>query len=148
MHKRAYNTQGQSLVEIALVLPALIVLFLGIAEVGFYLFSHVQVANAARAGARYGSLCRLNNNCLGGSGLADLREVVESAVHAEGRSLRMNGTNTKVEVQPVLSALPQVGAPITVTVTYTHSSPFMSHLIPMFPAEIPVQHSVVMDFDK
>lgn len=148
MPKQAYYQHGQSLVEIALTLPILVILFFGIAEVGFYLFSHVQVANATRAGARYGSLCRLNNNCLGGSGLADLTEVVELAVYTEGEALHMSAANTQVEVQPVLSALPQVGTPITVTVIYTHSSFLISELIPMFPDEIPVQHSVVMDFDK
>lgn len=143
MRKRTWCPPGQSLVEVALTLPVLVILFLGIAEVGFFLYSHVQVANATRAGARYGSLCRLNNNCL-----PDLTDVVESAVYAEGESLHMSATNTQVVVQPALIALPQVGAPITVTVTYTHSSPLISELIPMFPDEIPVQHTVVMDFDK
>ena len=150
MRKQANGPRGQSLVEIALTLPLLVILFFGIVEVGFYLFAHVQVANATRSGARYGSLCRLNHNCLGdpSASLTDLTEVVETAVYAEGESLQMSGTNTLVEVQPVLSVVPQAGTPITVTVTYTHTSPVISELIPMFPHEIPVQHSVVMDFDK
>jgi Flp pilus assembly protein TadG len=149
MHKRSSLEQGQSLVEIALVLPVLVILLLGIAEVGFLLFSHVQVANATRAGARYGSLCRFNDNCLGSPGLADLTAVVETAVLAENQTLKMNGTNTVVNVQPAsLGSLPVVGTPITVTVTYTHSSIFVSNLVPMFPSEIPIQHTVVMHFDK
>ncbi|MCB0195422.1 MAG: pilus assembly protein [Anaerolineae bacterium] len=143
-----HSKRGQSLVEVALTLPVLVILFFGIAELGFFLFSHVQVANATRVGARHGSLCRLNNNCLGEPGLANLTEVVESAVYDEGQALHMSGTNTQVAVQPVLSALPQVGTPITVTVTYTHSSFLISDLMPMFPDDIPVQHSVIMDFDK
>lgn len=149
MQKRLCNKEGQSLVEVALVLPALVILLLGIAEVGFLLFSHVQVANATRAGARYGSLCRLNHNCLGSPGLPDLNAVVESAVFSEAQALKMNGTNTIVNVQPTgLITMPVVGTPITVTVTYSHSSPFISNLVPMFPAQIPVRHTVVMHFDK
>jgi len=52
-------------------------------------------------------------------------------------------------VQPAsLPAIPAVGDPITVTVTYTHSSPFISNFVPMFPAQIPVRHTLVMHFDK
>jgi hypothetical protein len=40
------------------------------------------------------------------------------------------------------------GTPITVTVTYTHTPPFVSNFVPMFPADLPIQHRVVMRFDK
>jgi Flp pilus assembly protein TadG len=144
---RLLTKRGQSLVEIALVLPVLLILFLGIAEVGFFLFSHVQVANAARAGARYGTLCKMNANCDGGTEYADFTGVVESAVLNEASALDMNGGNTIVNVQPdpmVIAA----GTTITVTVTYTHTSPFVSHFIPMFPAELPVRHSVIMNLSN
>ena len=139
--------RGNSLVETALVLPSLLILFLGMLEVGFFLFSHVQVANAAREGARYGSLCRLQGNC------DQLTAVVKTTVFAEAQFLNMtdaaSGGNTTVLVQPAtLTGVPAVGAPITVTVTYKHSSPFVSNLVPMFPAQIPIRHSLVMHFDK
>jgi Flp pilus assembly protein TadG len=142
MQKQSFSRQGQSLVEVALVLPVLIVLFLGIAEVGLFLFAHVQVANATRAGARDGSLCRLNANC------ANLTTTVESAVFAETQTLNMNGGNTSIGVQWSGHVPPEVGTPITVTVTYTHTSPFISNFVPMFPSELPVRHAVVMHFDK
>jgi Flp pilus assembly protein TadG len=143
MTKKLFKSRGQSLVEIALVLPILIILFLGIAEVGFFLFSHVQVANAARAGARTGSLCRLTDNC------ATLNTVVQSAVFSEAQSLKMNGSNTLVKTQPTNPGVnPAVGTPITVTVTYTHTSPFISNFVPMFPQKLPIQHQVVMRFDR
>ncbi len=130
--------QGQSLVEIALILPALLILFLGIAEVGFFLFAHVQVANATRAGARHGTLCRMNNDC------ANLTTIVETGVLAEAQTL-MNGSNTNVNVQPDPVPIPlAAGTPITVTVTFTHTPPFISGFVPMFPAELPIQHRVVM----
>lgn len=143
MAKRSIQEQGQSLVEIALVVPILLVLFLGIAEVGFFLFSHVQVANATRSGARVGSLCRLNENC------ATLSTAVQNAVYAEAQSLKMNGSNAKVVTLPANpGTTPAIGTPITVTVTYTHTSPFISQLVPMFPKQLPIQHQVVMRFDR
>jgi Flp pilus assembly protein TadG len=143
MAKRSIQESGQSLVEIALVVPILLVLFLGIAEVGFFLFSHVQVANATRAGARAGSLCRLYKNC------ATLTTEVQSAVYTEASSLKMSGSNTKVVTLPTNpGTTPAVGTPITVTVTYTHTSPFISQFVPMFPKQLPIQHQVVMRFDR
>jgi len=147
MHKRSAIERGSSLVEVALVLPVLMILFLGIVEVGFLLFAHVQVANATREGARTGSLCRLNHNC------ATLTDAVKASVFAEAQVLEMTdadgGGNTAVVVQPAtLASIPGVGDPITVTVTYSYSSPFVSNFVPMFPAHIPVQHRLVMHFDK
>lgn len=147
MQKRLVKEQGNSLVEVALALPVLLVLFLGIVEVGFILLAHVQVANAAREGARQGSLCRLNDTC------DALTNVVKSTVFSEAQWLEMtdiaSGGNTQVIVQPPsLASIPSVGDPITVTVTYNHTSPFVSNFVPMFPAQLPIQHTLVMHFDR
>jgi Flp pilus assembly protein TadG len=147
MQRHLPTEKGQSVVEAALVLPVLLVLLLGIAEVGFFLLAQVQVTNATREGARYGSLCRLNHNC------ATLADAVKLTVLTEAQLLDMTdadtGGNTQVEVQPPsLSSIPSVGDPITVTVTYNHSTPFVSNLVPMFPAQLPIQHTVIMHFDK
>ncbi len=147
MQKQPGGHRGQSLVEAALVLPILIILFLGIAEVGLFMFAQVQVTNATREGARNGSLCRLNHTC------TDLTNAVRSAVFSEAQFLHMSDSgsnrNTTVTVDPpVLTTAPLVGVPITVTVVYTYSSPFISNFVPMFPATMPIQHSVVMNFDK
>lgn len=46
---------GQALVELAFVLPILILLVIGVIEIGRYLYIGILVSNAARAGAAYGS---------------------------------------------------------------------------------------------
>jgi Flp pilus assembly protein TadG len=145
--KRSANERGSSLVEVALVLPVLLVLFLGIVEVAFLLFAHVQVANATREGARHGSLCRLHGNC------DSLTDVVKTTVLGEAQFLNMtdadSGGNTTVVVQPSsLASAPPVGDPITVTVTHNYSPPFVSNFVPMFPSQIPVEHTLIMRFDK
>lgn len=147
MSLQLLKARGQSLVEVALVLPVLVILFLGIAEVGFFLYAHVQISNATREGARQASLCRLNANCFGVG--FTLQDTVETAVFAEARSLQLSTANSSVSVQPDnLTMVPAVGEPLTVTVTYTHTPPFISDFVPMFPSHIPVQHYVVMHFDK
>lgn len=142
MQKQHFNEQGQSMVEIALLLPILLILFLGIAEVGFFLFTHVQVAGAARAGTRDGTLCKL---VIDGNDCTSLNTIVTSGVYAEAPALNMDGINTTITVTaPTIDA----GEPITVTVQYNHTSPFISNLVPMFPAQIPVEHTVIMNFSN
>lgn len=51
--RRAAREAGQELVEFALILPLLLLLLLGIIEVGRLVFSYNTIANAAREGARY-----------------------------------------------------------------------------------------------
>ena len=47
--------RGQTLVEMALVIPMLLLLLLGIIEIGRYAELSILVANAARAGVQYGA---------------------------------------------------------------------------------------------
>ena len=46
---------GQALIELAIVLPFLLVLALGLIEVGRYAYISILVGNASRAGAAYGA---------------------------------------------------------------------------------------------
>ena len=51
-----HGRRGQNLVEVALVLPIMVIMMLGIVEFGFLYFARGSVDNAAREGARYGSI--------------------------------------------------------------------------------------------
>jgi Flp pilus assembly protein TadG len=46
---------GQALVELALVVPILLLLALGVIEIGRYAYIAILIGNAARAGAAYGA---------------------------------------------------------------------------------------------
>jgi Flp pilus assembly protein TadG len=50
-----HSEAGQSLVETALLLPLLVTILLGGAEVAQVAYAAIEVANAARAGAQYGT---------------------------------------------------------------------------------------------
>ena len=54
--QRLRTCRGQSLVEFALVLPLMVTVMLGIVDFGFVFFVRGSVENAAREGARYGSI--------------------------------------------------------------------------------------------
>src|SRR5439155_10491939 len=51
-----HGRRGQNLVEVALVLPILVIMMLGIVEFGFIYFVWGSVDNAVREGARYGAI--------------------------------------------------------------------------------------------
>jgi len=55
------GAQGQGLVEFALVLPLLILLILGIAEMGFALYNYLTLATANREGVRLASRARYDD---------------------------------------------------------------------------------------
>ncbi|MCR4405955.1 MAG: pilus assembly protein [Anaerolineae bacterium] len=48
------KNRGQSVVELALVLPIMLVIVVGLVEIGSILFTQMTVTNAAREGARFG----------------------------------------------------------------------------------------------
>jgi Flp pilus assembly protein TadG len=85
---REKRAGGQSLVEVALILPMLALLLIGAVEFGFLLYAQVQVANAAREAARAGSLYRstrytyadTKKNCDGAIAGWSLQNVVDQAV--------------------------------------------------------------------
>jgi Flp pilus assembly protein TadG len=47
-----HDERGQSLVELAIILPALLLLLLGILQIGFLFFTQVGLTNAAREASR------------------------------------------------------------------------------------------------
>jgi Flp pilus assembly protein TadG len=48
------SARGQSLVELALTLPLLILILIGLLDLGRMLIAYVTIQNAAREGAHYG----------------------------------------------------------------------------------------------
>lgn len=57
MKRESHNSpeRGQAMLEVALLLPMLLILALGVIELGRYAYIGILVGNAARAGAAYGA---------------------------------------------------------------------------------------------
>jgi len=60
---RAHGARGQSLVEFALVLVPLLLLILGVIQFGLIFNSYVTMTNAAREGARTGTIYLYDRGC-------------------------------------------------------------------------------------
>lgn len=72
--------RGQSLVEFALTLPIVLMLLMGIVDLGFVLHAHVQVAGACYEGARQGSLFPGNVNDFSDQNDTAREQAVRAAV--------------------------------------------------------------------
>ena len=55
-NNRGWRERGQELVEFALVIPVVMMVIMAILEFGMLIFSYNTISNAAREGARYGSV--------------------------------------------------------------------------------------------
>ncbi len=96
------DERGQALLEMALVLPILILLLLGVVELGQVTYSYITVNNAARAGARVASV--------GGTD-SDIAAAVQQASPA------LTSADLTVNISPVQGSR-QSGQPVTVDVRY------------------------------
>jgi Flp pilus assembly protein TadG len=80
------SNTGQSLVELALMFPIFIILLIGAAEFGRLAYAAIEVSNAARAGASYGSLSRYR--------AADLSDIELAATQDAGNLTGVTATAT------------------------------------------------------
>jgi hypothetical protein len=86
------DERGVTLLETAIVLPMLLLLAIGLAEVGFLVIDQMAVANAAREGARVGAAAGPYEDATGTIDADDLilRSVEQALCHLEnGRAERV-----------------------------------------------------------
>lgn len=103
IRKLIKNKQGQALVELALVLPILILLIMGTIEFGRIFHSYLLITNAAREGARAGIV---------GSDDAAIRTTVKDV------SASLALTDNQINIEPVQGSRVR-GVPLTIQVNYS-----------------------------
>lgn len=106
--RRLREQRGQTAVEFALVAPVLIVLLLGIIQVGVAFHDYVTLTDAARAGARQAIVVRFN----GGDLTAAQQAVRNSASTLDQSQLGVSITDPSWTTS---------GSVVTVTTTYPYS---------------------------
>lgn len=110
------NKRGQSIVELALVLPLLILIVIGTMEFGGIFHSYLLITNASRQGTRAGII-----------GTDDT--TIRSTVKNDAVSLCL--TDSQITITPV-QAYRTSGVPLTVQVKYSVSliSPVLDAIVP------------------
>jgi hypothetical protein len=103
---RGFRDRGASLVEVGIILPVLILLAIGLSEIGFLVVDYLTVTNAAREGARTGAAAADYN--VGG---VDADDLILESVEEAACNLRF-GSLQKVRIfktdglgQPVPGAI-------------------------------------------
>ncbi len=109
------NQKGQSIVETALLLPLLLMLLVGLLDLGRAYYVIVALRDAADEGATYASIAP-----------TDVDGVRARAVEALGPLVSVNPNDISVETPQIVA-----GQPVTVTVHYNYqfyiplADPFM-----------------------
>lgn len=149
---------GQSAVEMALVLPLLLMLLLGMIVAVFMFYSYIQVTNAAREGARAGSVYRMTRTETGYS----LATTVQKAIFDSGTGQSALGflppTGSSFDVASDVSLTlvkpdgsagdlndPRPGDRLTVQVTYRYTVPIVAVALPVFPQPLVIVRRVMME---
>jgi Flp pilus assembly protein TadG len=102
---------GQAAAELALVLPVLAALLLGIAQFGIVFNNYITLTDATRAGARKAAVSRF---------VGDRGTSAEAAVRAAASNLKQTGPGGLiVDVEATNWKVP--GGEVTVTATYPYS---------------------------
>jgi len=107
---------GQAMVEMALILPLLLLLLIGTIEIGRVFGSHMVVGDLARQGARYGIV---------GYNDAQINNLLLS------ERAWLNESSLSITITPGFSSR-KAGDPLNVTVNYSTSllTPFFSGFFP------------------
>ena len=112
-----HHQLGQSLIEFALILPLFVLIVAGIFDLGRAFYSSITITNAAREGARYGTL-----NPDYSQGMCDTAwtEAANSGIDSTNSIVTLSCNNTVTcNTFGTGSAGCDHRNPITVTVTYT-----------------------------
>lgn len=110
------DKQGQALVELALVLPLLILLIMGTMEFGRIFHSYLLITNASREGARAGIISETDTQ---------IKTKVKDVTATLGL------TDTQITITPAPSSRAR-GVPLTVTVNYSLNliTPVLDMVVP------------------
>lgn len=139
--KRLHSNTGAALVEMAITIPALLLIFGGIAEFGLLFRTHEVTTNAAREGARLGALP--GNE---GSDYAVVRARVEAYLADAG--LTGPHTVTVVPETMPLGTGTLIATGTRVTISYTYSCRFLGPIAGLingsFASTINLQSSALM----
>ena len=108
------RSSGQGLVEFALILPVLILIFFGALDLGRAFHALIVITNAAREGARYGTLhADYTINNFNNIRSAAVNEAVNSGIVLNSSQVQVTCVNVDIVVGKC-----DRGEPITVTVQY------------------------------
>jgi Flp pilus assembly protein TadG len=147
---------GQSLVEVALMLPFLLLLLLGVIEIGRFLYIGILIGNAARAGVAYGTQSLVKSVDTAGITAAVVSDFQNNGPNVSNLTVTSSvscgcdssGTITTAACTGVGAGTCAAGQ-WTVTVTVTASGTFYALFnYPGIPPSISISKTAVMQVEQ
>ncbi len=126
--RRWHHTKAQALVEMALILPLLLLLILGAVDFGRLFMTKFILTNAAREGANYIAYYFDQDN------IAASQEAAKPVIQAEGNSSGITIDPSKISFTGCCTA----GQPVSVTVSHDVDLIFDGFLSTMGLIDLPV----------
>lgn len=138
--------EGTSLVELALILPVLLLMMVGTLDLGSAFVRKMELANAAKAGAQYSMVRKPQDG--------DVTAIREAVVTSIGDSM-VQSTNIDVVLYCMCQAIrqactnvcvdPNVSAFINVTVSENYTTPYFNY--DWFMSEFPISESLTIQLN-
>jgi Flp pilus assembly protein TadG len=122
LRKRLQSESGAELIEVALTLPLLMLVVLGIIEFGFLFQQYEVITNAAREGARVAVLPSYSTD--------DAKTRINNYLDASG--LVSSSATVNVAAQSAVSIGTNCMVPMQATVSYPHPVPFVGGIMQYF----------------
>lgn len=125
-HARKSRETGQTLLELALLLPLLLLLLVGLFEVGRFAYYSIEVSNAARAAVQYGA-----------QSLADSKDTVGLTQAARNDSADLSGITVTPTTLCACSETPSAYVPCPALACAGHPVVFLqvdtnANITPLF----------------
>lgn len=142
--KLKYAQKGIATVELAIVVPVLLIILLAICELGIVLYDQAIITNASREAARAGIVLRNPKLTT-----EQIQAVATTYCQSFLVSFSANaGTAPFVDVDQ--SSPPDFGTPLTVTVSYNYNNFLLGYLLSMFtvgtfPNPLPLSATTTMN---
>ncbi len=104
------NNNGQSTVEMALILPILLFILFAIINIGLYMYANLQVAFATHQAVRAGVLTNENSK-------------IRGAANNSLQNLQDHLSRTNILIEPLSESSRHRGDDLKITITYSYPMP-------------------------
>ncbi len=146
-NQKVRNEKGATVVEFAIIVPLLMLLIFAIIEFGFIFYTKGVVTNAAREGARVGSVFQVNSD-----GVYDpvTKDDISAVVNYYLGNHLPDFSSSPVPVVPISTLCPQDyrlanrDREVTVEVPFTYTFLTLPHLIFGYPLSVDLTSKSIM----
>jgi len=152
--KARRSESGSALVELAVALPVLVLVFVATIDFGRVFYASIALTNAARAGAQYGAqnwgqsgdIATMQTRATGATNLTGVTAVATRLCQCATDTGTFSATSPTVNncVDPVTTSCPSKHLVVTVTVTVSKTFTTIMSGVPGIPGSVSLSRTATM----